>query len=41
MARKLKQHLHGIAEPVLGREPLFVRSCSAFVNNLTRILQTA
>jgi len=41
MARKRKRHLSGIAEPVLGREPLFVRSCTAFVNNLTRILQTA
>ncbi len=25
MAPKLKQHLRGIAEPVLGREPLLVR----------------
>jgi hypothetical protein len=33
--------LRGIAEPVLGREPLLVRTCSAFVNNLTRILQIA
>ena len=40
MARKRTRHLSGIAEPVLGREPLLVRACSAFVNNLTRILQT-
>ncbi len=41
MAGTRTRHLSGIAEPVLGREPLLVRSCSAFVNNLTRILQTA
>ncbi len=41
MAGKRTRHLSGIAERVLGREPLLVRSCSAFVNNLTRILQTA
>lgn len=40
MTRKRKRLLSGIAEPVLGREPLFVRSCTAFVNNFTRILQT-
>jgi hypothetical protein len=41
VARKLKQQLRGIAEPVLGREPLLLRTCSAFVNNLRLILQTA
>lgn len=41
MARKRKKKSHGIAEPVLGREPLFIRLCSAFVDNLTLILRTA
>ena len=41
MARKRKRKLRGIAEPVLGREPLLLRSCSAFVNNLRLILQIA
>jgi hypothetical protein len=41
MARKSRNKLRGIAEPVLGREPLFIRLCSAFVDNLTLILRTA
>jgi len=41
MARRRKKKLQGIAEPALGREPLFVRLCSAFVDNLTLILRTA
>lgn len=41
MTRRFKQQVRGIAEPVLVREPLLVRSCSAFVNNLTLILKTA
>jgi len=41
MARTHKKKLQGIAEPVLGREPLFIRLCSAFVDNLTLILRTA
>jgi hypothetical protein len=41
IARKRKQKSHGIAEPMLGREPLFIRLCSAFVDNLTLILRTA
>jgi hypothetical protein len=39
MARKSKQKLHGIAEPMLGREPLFIRLCSAFVDNPALILR--
>jgi len=41
MARKRKRRLSGIAAPVLVREPLLVRLCSGFVNNLTLILRTA
>jgi len=41
MTRRIKRHMRGITEPVLVREPLLVRSCSAFVNNLTLILKTA
>jgi len=41
MTRRFKRHVRGIAEPILVREPLLVRSCSAFVNNLTLILKTA
>lgn len=41
MTRKFKRHVRGIAEPILVREPLLLRSCSAFVNNLTLILKTA
>jgi hypothetical protein len=41
MARRRKKRLRGIAEPVLGREPLFIRMCSAFVDNLALILRTA
>jgi hypothetical protein len=39
MPRRFKQQVRGFAEPVLIREPLLVRSCTAFVNNLTRIYQ--
>ena len=41
MARKHKRRLSGIAAPVLAREPLLVRLCARFVNNLTLILRTA
>ena len=41
MARRRKSKLRGIAEPVLGCEPLLIRLCSAFVDNLTLILRTA
>jgi len=41
MGRKRRNKIRGIAEPVLGREPLFIRLCSAFVDNLTLILRTA
>ncbi len=41
MRRRFKQQVRGIAEPILVREPLLVRSCTAFVNNLTLILKTA
>jgi hypothetical protein len=39
MARKRSFRLRGIAEPILVRRPLFVRLCSAFVDNLTLILR--
>jgi len=41
MALKHKRRLSGIAAPVLVREPLLVRLCAGFVNNLTLILRTA
>ncbi len=41
MGRRRRNKLRGIAEPVLGREPLFVRLCSAFIENLTLILRAA
>lgn len=41
MARKHKRRLSGTAAPVLVREPLLLRLCSGFVNNLTLILRTA
>jgi hypothetical protein len=41
MAREYKRRLSGIAAPVLVREPLLLRLCTGFVNNLTLILRTA
>ena len=41
MARKHKRRLSGTAAPVLVREPLLLRLCSGFVNNLTLILRNA
>lgn len=41
MASKRKRKLSGLAEPVLVREPLLVRSCHAIVNNLTSALKVA
>lgn len=40
MAQKRKRNFRGIAEPVLVREPLLVRLCVAFVDNLALILKT-
>ena len=39
MAEKRRRNFRGIAEPVLVREPLLVRLCVAFVDNLTLILR--
>lgn len=41
MTGNRKTGLRGIAQPILVREPLFVRFCSAFVDNLTLMLRTA
>ena len=41
MAKKRRRKFRGIAEPVHVREPLFIRLCAAFVDNLTLILRTA
>jgi len=41
MAHRLKRSICVIAAPVLARVPLFIRLCSAFVDNLTLILRTA
>lgn len=41
MTGNRKTELRGIAQPILVREPLFVRFCSAFVDNLALILRTA
>lgn len=41
MAGKNKPRLRGIMQPILVREPLLVRVCSAFVDNLTLLLRTA
>jgi hypothetical protein len=40
MAKNRTRKLRGIAAPVLVREPLLVRLCSSFVENLTLILRT-
>ena len=39
MARKNKRPFGGTAAPGIGREPLFVRLCAAFVDNLTMLLR--
>ena len=41
MTSKKKPGLRGLAEPFLLREPLFIRLCSAFVDNLAMILRVA
>lgn len=41
MAKRERYALRGIAEPVLVREPLLIRLCTAFVDNLTLLLKTA
>jgi len=41
MSAKRKRSLGGIFEPMLVSEPLFIRLCAAFVDNLRIILQTA
>jgi len=40
MATNHTRKFRGIAAPVLVREPLLVRLCTTFVNNLTLILRT-
>jgi hypothetical protein len=41
MTRGRQNEWRGIAEPVLVREPLLIRLCTAFVDNLTLLLKTA
>ncbi|MDH3613448.1 MAG: hypothetical protein OEU90_12030 [Gammaproteobacteria bacterium] len=41
MAKRRRRRIRGIAEPVLVREPLLVRLCASFVDNLTLILRIA
>jgi hypothetical protein len=41
VAGKRKRKLQGVAAPSQAREPLFIRACSAFVNNLSLILRVA
>ena len=41
MAGKRKPRLRGIMEPILVREPVLLRLCSGFADNLTLILRTA
>ena len=41
MAEKRRRIIRGIAEPYFVREPLLVRLCTAFVDNLVLILRTA
>lgn len=41
MAAKRTNKLRGIAQPVLAGAPLFVRLCSAFVDNLASLLRVA
>ena len=40
MAKDGKDRIRGVAAPILVREPLFVRFCTAFVDNLTLMLRT-
>ncbi|MGB5489604.1 MAG: hypothetical protein WBM76_02130 [Woeseiaceae bacterium] len=41
MQNKRTRKLRGFAQPVLPREPLLLRLCNGFVNNLELILKTA
>jgi len=41
MAGNKKAKLRGLMQPILIREPLLVRLCAGFVDNLTLILRTA
>jgi len=41
MTRKRKQTMRGVAQPVYAHEPLVLRVCNAFVDNLAMILRTA
>ena len=41
MANKRRRNFRGVAEPVRVREPLLIRLCVAFVDNLILILKTA
>ena len=40
MTKVRKSRIRGVAAPILVREPLFVRLCTAFVDNLTLIFRT-
>ena len=40
MAKNRRSRFRGIAPPVLVREPLLIRLCATFVDNLTLILRT-
>lgn len=40
MTKDRKGKIRGVAAPILVREPLFVRLCTAFVDNLTLIFRT-
>ena len=40
MAKDGRERIRGVAAPILVREPLFVRLCTAFVENLTLMLRT-
>lgn len=41
MAAKRKHNLRGLASPIPDPDPLFIRLCSAFVDNLALLLRTA
>jgi hypothetical protein len=41
MSRDRKRRIRGHAEPVFRGRPLFLRSCEAFIDNLTLILKVA
>ncbi len=40
MVKNRKHNIRGTAPPILVREPLILRLCTSFVNNLTLILKT-